>query len=94
MHWEAVAGSLKGMDFPQIPISIIMDCISSPSFSILMEGSPTKEFRSGRGLRQGDTLSPSLFLVVVKMLSQELHAAVRRGQITPTSWQMRDAFPT
>ncbi|GKV40806.1 hypothetical protein SLEP1_g48407 [Rubroshorea leprosula] len=42
----------------------IHECLSTTHMSILINGSPTKEFSVGKGLHQGDPLSPFLFLLV------------------------------
>lgn len=36
----------------------IKECISTPAYSILINGSPTEEITPGKGPRQGDPLSP------------------------------------
>ena len=54
-------------------------CISTASFCVLVNGSPTGFFRSTRGLRQGDPLSPYLFVLGMKALSSLINRAVRRG---------------
>ncbi|KAK3189744.1 hypothetical protein Dsin_029305 [Dipteronia sinensis] len=51
------------------------DCITSPTLSVLVNGSPTSHFNIERGLRQGDPLSPLLFNVVVEGLSSLLRKA-------------------
>ncbi|KAK2650235.1 hypothetical protein Ddye_017724 [Dipteronia dyeriana] len=47
----------------------IRDCISSPSISVLVNGCPTHNFPLKRGLRQGVSLSPFLFNLVVEGLN-------------------------
>ncbi|XP_016206370.1 uncharacterized protein LOC107646721 [Arachis ipaensis] len=49
--------------------------------SVLVNGSPSKPFNMERGLRQGDLLSPLLFVLVVDVLHRMLGEAVRHGRI-------------
>ncbi|KAK3217810.1 hypothetical protein Dsin_011780 [Dipteronia sinensis] len=63
---------LEGMGFGEKLRGWIRNCISSPMISILVNGSPTNEFGIGRGLMQGDPMSPFLFNIVVEALNRLL----------------------
>ncbi|CAK8534891.1 unnamed protein product [Lathyrus sativus] len=47
--------------------------------SILINGSTTKDFNMGKGLRQGGILSSFLFILVMEGLTQVVHNAVNMG---------------
>lgn len=51
------------------------------SFSILMNGTLTNLFQGSRGLRQGNPLSPCLFIMAMEMLSDKLKKAKEVGFI-------------
>ena len=53
--------------------------MQSATISVLVNGSPTKEFRIERGLRQGDPLSPFLFIIVAEALQVSILDACDKG---------------
>lgn len=59
-------------------------CLSSGSSSILINASPSSEFRLGRGLRQGDPLSPFLFTLVMEGLNEAIKKAVQNNTYVGT----------
>ncbi|XP_016162200.1 uncharacterized protein LOC107604981 [Arachis ipaensis] len=60
----------------------VKECVTTVSMSVLINGSPAKPFRMERGLRQGDPLSPFLFILVVDVLHRMVGDAVRNGRIS------------
>ena len=54
-------------------------CLLSFRGSILVNGSPTKEFQFFRGLKQGDPLSPFLFILIMESLHISFQRVVEAG---------------
>ncbi|RVW28390.1 hypothetical protein CK203_109068 [Vitis vinifera] len=64
-------------------------CISTASFSVLINGTPKGFFQSSRGLRQGDPLLPYLFVIAMEVFSSFLKRAVDNGYIRAAVSGMR-----
>lgn len=67
------------MGFSEFWINLICACLDSSWFSILINGSPTREFPLKHGLKQGDLLSPFLFIVAMEGLHVVVQDAVLAG---------------
>lgn len=71
-------------------INWVMMCVTTISYEVCFNGSSIGPITPQRGLRQGDPLSPYLFLLCVEGLSDSLNQAASRGsiqgcQISPTA---------
>ncbi|XP_068473127.1 uncharacterized protein [Phaseolus vulgaris] len=69
VNWDFIFYMLRRLRFCDRWIRWIKGCLESASVSVLVNGSPTTEFFPRKGLRQGDSLAPFLFLIVAEGLA-------------------------
>ncbi|RVW45556.1 Transposon TX1 uncharacterized 149 kDa protein [Vitis vinifera] len=93
VSWSFLLVVLKEMGFGERWIKWIDWCISTVKFSVLVNGSPSGFFQSTRGLRQGDPLSPYLFVIAMEVFSSMMRRAISGGlliwvedEMTYLSW--------
>ncbi|GAU30519.1 hypothetical protein TSUD_65290 [Trifolium subterraneum] len=81
VDWGFLRGVMTKMGFTNVWIRWVMMCVSSVNYSVLMNSDRVGPISPGRGLRQGDPLSPYLFILVTECLTALIHQAVGRGDL-------------
>ena len=84
--------TLSQMNLPILLIDIIMDCITTAELKVLWNGEPSRSFKPSRGLRQGDPLSPYLFVMCMERLFQTIEAVIIDNKWKPIHASRRGPF--
>ncbi|XP_026410627.1 uncharacterized protein LOC113305846 [Papaver somniferum] len=82
INWGCVDIALEKFGFGHIWRSWIKLCISYARFQILLNGEATSLFKTQKGMRQGDPISPFLFIIVAEILSLMIKRAASSGLIS------------
>ena len=85
VEWQFLQKIMEKMGFPAVWIDRVMSCVTTPSFSILVNGKPYGMVHPTRGIKQGDPLSPYLFLLCVEGFTALLAKAELEGRIRGVS---------
>jgi hypothetical protein len=81
VEWGFLEKMMRRLGFAERWIELIMLCITSVRYQIRVNGALTDEIIPQRGLRQGDPLSPYLFLICAEGFSALLNQAEEDGQL-------------
>ena len=85
VDWKFIHEVMVKMGFAKKWVDLIMHCISSVSYSVIINGEPCGNITPSRGLRQGDPLSLYLFLLCSEGLLAPIHKAARDKLISGIS---------
>ena len=81
VEWVFLEKIMRKMGFHERWVQLVMKCVTSVSYKIKVNGSYTSIIFPHRGLRQGDLLSPYLFILCAEGLSAMLLKAEQEGKI-------------
>uniref|UniRef100_A0A2N9IHI9 Reverse transcriptase domain-containing protein n=1 Tax=Fagus sylvatica TaxID=28930 RepID=A0A2N9IHI9_FAGSY len=79
LEWSFIRLTLQHFNLPQWWVDLIMSCISCSHLSILVNGEKTESFAPSRGIRQGDPLSPYIFILCMEFLAWLIQGEVHNG---------------
>jgi hypothetical protein len=87
VEWHFLEAVMVAMGFAEEWVKLIMMCVRTANYSVLVNGIPVGKIWPTRGIRQGDPISPYLFLLCAEALSSQLSRADEKGELTgvPTS---------
>lgn len=91
VRWDYLLSLLQHMGFPPRWCGWLAAALSSSSSSVLLNGIPLPPIQHGRGLRQGDPLSPLLFILAFDPLHRLLQIATDKGHLTKLGGRTADS---
>ena len=83
LEWSFIRNVLKAFRFPDELIKLIMSCVTFTTISILLNGVKLSSFQPTRGIRQGNPLSPYLFILCMEYLRFLINESCRKREWIP-----------
>ena len=81
VRWDFILASLRALAIPESYIRLVSECLSTASFSVSINGALGGFFNNSKGIRQGDPMSPYLFVLAMECLSRLLASRFETGII-------------
>ncbi|CAA7029675.1 unnamed protein product [Microthlaspi erraticum] len=86
IRWDFLEDTLTAVGLPEAWICWILRCVTGPAMNLLWNGEKTEAFTPSRGLRQGDPISPYLFVLCMERLCHLIEHSVE-------FWGMETDYP-
>ncbi|XP_075633561.1 uncharacterized protein LOC142606033 [Castanea sativa] len=80
-EWDFLKKMMSKLEFPNVWVERVMTCVSTPSFSVRINGKAFSNVKPTRVLRQGARLSPYLFLLCAKEFTALLAKKEAEGRL-------------
>lgn len=80
LNWEFICNTLSHFHFPPKWVNLVKHCISSVQHSVIFNGSLSDFLSPKRGIRQGDPISPYLFILCMEMLTSLINEKVNNNK--------------
>ncbi|XP_043693124.1 uncharacterized protein LOC122643575 [Telopea speciosissima] len=82
LEWPFIQAVLLKMGFCTHWVGLIMECLSTVSYTLLVNGVEKGSFFPSRGIKQGDPLSPFLFILCSQVLSTVIEEAEQQDLVS------------
>ena len=83
LSWSFIRDTLQSLDFPEKWTKNIMHYIQTPRLAVVWNGKCLDWFSPSRGIRQGDSISPYIFVLCMERVSSIIQAAVDAAKWKP-----------
>ncbi|KAL9688250.1 hypothetical protein QQ045_032669 [Rhodiola kirilowii] len=82
VSWSFILRVFWSFGFSETWCDLVSRCVSNCFYSVKWDGKLFGYFKSSRGIRQGDPLSPRLFVIAMEWFSRVLNVAVTQSIYT------------
>ncbi|KAF5478227.1 hypothetical protein F2P56_004806 [Juglans regia] len=94
IEWGFLEAVMRKLGFGEQWIFLVMLCVTSVTYFVLVNGQPGKVINPSRGIRQGDPIFPYLLMLCAEGLSSLLESIERRGQKSLNGYEKYLGLPS